>query len=719
MGKIKPELGPELMGIHALNSAAPYNAAARSVMFSGHFAQRPTILGGEPTLIQTGNEDEFGLYTFSVSMPEDGTIVKVIPRYHQGVGSDNINFSPETLVIYQSEETGEHEVFSIPYFTSLSQSFGFKYEMKPEVDRIRPGARFSKDTVFADTPANVDGHNYTYSKNLNVCYMSHPNVGLDGYLINRDALKHFRTRVYEQRTVSFGSSDFPLNVNGDPDGPYRIFPEIGEFTREDGLLMATRRKDPFLAPALLSRKDVCTIDHMFDYKSYVRPGLVGRVVDVQVIASDNVNQQLPPEMTEQLTRYSKALLRFHHEIISFEQKLIQQDIAHGGVGAPKLGKALRRLIVESKEMVNHPMKDSKQTLIKLYKQEPIDAWRVTVTVEYILTPERGFKFTCDNGGKGVVCKIEEPENMPVDSDGNVADIVSGPDSVPGRMNLGRLYKPYFAAAARDVRKELLEMIGYPRDYLQPTSIEQLKEIPLDRWNAMMSRALQLFKIVSPTIHKELVDYCTEDEVYEWMAQVFSSQNYLHMPTESESILLGTPFEEERSYDEMVLEIEKNFKLVYGPVTYRSNGGEVVTTRDKVRIAPLPIMLLDKIADSWLSVDVGKLSNFGVLASQNSVDKYSSPWKKRSPKTNGETELSGLYISYGGRELAAELIDRNGSITSQLNISRAILNDPHPTRIKDALDREKFPLGSARPIQMTKHMMSCGGFRIVYEPEELN
>lgn len=27
-------------------------------------------------------------------------------------------------------------------------------------------------------------------------------------------------------------------------------------------------------------------------------------------------------------------------------------------------------------MVNHPMKDSKQTLIKLYKQEPIDAWRV-------------------------------------------------------------------------------------------------------------------------------------------------------------------------------------------------------------------------------------------------------------------------------------------------------------------------------------------------------
>ena len=79
--------------------------------------------------------------------------------------------------------------------------------------------------------------------------------------------------------------------------------------------------------------------------------------------------------------------------------------------------------------------------------------------------------------------------MPVDEDGNVADIVSSPDSVPGRMNLGRLYIPYFAAAARDIRKELLEMIGYPRNYRQPTTVEQLKEIPLDRWNPMMDRVL--------------------------------------------------------------------------------------------------------------------------------------------------------------------------------------------------------------------------------------
>lgn len=297
--------------------------------------------------------------------------------------------------------------------------------------------------------------------------------------------------------------------------------------------------------------------------------------------------------------------------------------------------------------------------------------------------------------------------MPVDADGNRADIVTSPDSVPGRMNLNRLYSPYFAAAARDVRKELLEMIGYPRQFKGPVSPEELKQIPRQQWDAMMARALQFYEITSPTIYKEITEYLTDDEVYRWMAEVFSDRMRLHIPVDTE-----------KGFDEMVLEIEKNFKLVYGPVTYRGRSGELVTTTDNVRIAELPIMLLDKIADAWLSVDVGKLSNFGVMAARNRIDKYSSPWKKSTPKTNGETEMTGLYVSYGGRELAAELIDRNSSITSQLNISRTILSHDTPSRIDDVLDRGKFPLGDARPIQMTQHMFSCAGFRIVYEPETL-
>ena len=213
--------------------------------------------------------------------------------------------------------------------------------------------------------------------------------------------------------------------------------------------------------------------------------------------------------------------------------------------------------------------------------------------------------------------------------------------------------------------------------------------------------------MSPTIYTELTQHCTKDEVYEWMADVFSNIIRLHIPVDTEM-----------GFDEMVLEIEKRFKLVYGPISYVGRSGQRVTTTDKIRIAPIPIMLLDKIADAWLSIDVGKISNFGVLAVQNRVDKHSSPWKKSTPKTNGETELTGLYVSYGGRELAAELIDRNGSIASQLNISRNILSSPTPTRVDDLLDREKFPLGNARPPQIVQHMFSCSGFRVVYAPEEL-
>ena len=77
----KNELSPELLAVHALNFATANNAPARGVMFAGHFAQRPVIDGSEPNLIQTGVEEEFGQYTFKAKMPEDGTILQVIPRY--------------------------------------------------------------------------------------------------------------------------------------------------------------------------------------------------------------------------------------------------------------------------------------------------------------------------------------------------------------------------------------------------------------------------------------------------------------------------------------------------------------------------------------------------------------------------------------------------------------------------------------------------------------
>jgi len=306
----------------------------------------------------------------------------------------------------------------------------------------------------------------------------------------------------------------------------------------------------------------------------------------------------------------------------------------------------------------------------------------------------------------VFCRIEEPENMPVDSDGNRADIITAPDSIPGRMNLGRLYGPYFAGAARDVRKQMLEAFGYDRNFKGPISLAQVKAIPEANMDAGLRLMLRLYEIVSPRTFYEFTQELTQEERYAWIKSIIDKHLYLYVPIETEM-----------QFDEMVVLIEARFKLIYGPVTYIGRSGKTITTKNNFRIAPMYTMLLDKIADAWLSVDIGKHSNFGILAPMNWADKYAAPWRRTPPRNAGETEAR-LYAGVGGREMIAEMLDRSGNIASQKEIATNILHAENPANIECVIDRNKIPLGSSRPIQIAQHYFRCCGFEVVFKEEQV-
>lgn len=295
--------------------------------------------------------------------------------------------------------------------------------------------------------------------------------------------------------------------------------------------------------------------------------------------------------------------------------------------------------------------------------------------------------------------------MPVDSDGNRADVISGPDSIPGRMNLGRLYSPYFAGAARDVRRQILEEFGYNRYFTGKVNARDIATIAPDRYQTGVNTLLKLYEIVSPRTLHEFTQVLTHEEQLEWIASIINDKIYLYIPVDSEEM-----------FDDMVMKIEATFKITYGPVTYVGRDGKKVTTKNKIRIAPLYMMLLDKIADAWLSVDTGRLSNFGVVAAMNKADKYSTPWRRTPPRLFGETE-SQLYCCYGGRAMIAELLDRSGAIASQKEIAYNILTAPNPANIEEIINRDLIPLGSSRPLQISQHLFNCAGFRVTYGEEE--
>lgn len=389
------EMAPEILSIQSMNAHAHHNAPSRCVMFGSHFSQRPVIDGSEPSQTLTGVEEEMGKYTFKVKMPEDGRIIAKIMKYSPGMTEDTVNFNPETLVIYQSDETGEYGCFTVPYYCSHDPIFGFKYDIKEAFSKIQPGLDIPKDTVFADSPAVKGDSHYTCSKMLNLAYMSHSNVGLDGYVISRDVLPFFKFRVYEKRAFEFGSSEFPLNAYGTNE-EYKAFPDIGDYVHESGLLGALRRFDSVLAPALTSVRDARRIDYLFDNPIFARPG-VGKVVDITVIESTNTTRRLPKQMTRQLEKYRGGLMHYYREILRFYDSRVADSHRQGRGGVVNLSKELHNLVIQAMAVTNRKYPNQVDVTLS-HKRKPLDLWRVEFVIEYEITPDRGFKLTCPNGG---------------------------------------------------------------------------------------------------------------------------------------------------------------------------------------------------------------------------------------------------------------------------------------------------------------------------------
>lgn len=294
--------------------------------------------------------------------------------------------------------------------------------------------------------------------------------------------------------------------------------------------------------------------------------------------------------------------------------------------------------------------------------------------------------------------------MPVDVDGNRADIITSPDSIPGRMNLGRVYAPYFSGASRDITRQMLEEFGLNR-HLKRLTDELIDGIPIDRLEQGLNTLLRFYSIVSPEMEHKFRHLLSDEERRDWLKMLVNEKPWLMIPIDTKE-----------QFDSMVLKIESEFKLVYGPVEYIGESGEKVRTASNVRVAPLYIMLLDKIADTWLSVDIGSMSHFGILSGHNRTTKYGKPWKKSSPKNIGETE-GHIDVSYGGRHMLAELRDRNASIVSQRLSAQHILRAKFPTNIDNLIDRKIHPYQKDRPLQFVQHYLRPAGAELVYVEEE--
>ena len=156
---------------------------------------------------------------------------------------------------------------------------------------------------------------------------------------------------------------------------------------------------------------------------------------------------------------------------------------------------------------------------KVYRKVPIDHIRVDFVIEYEAEPNIGFKLTERHGGKGVICHIAEPAEMPVDKYGRRADIIMAAESRTNRMNSGGLHELFYNDASWHVRRNVLAKLGL--DYFEGMTLR-------DRTSASYDREAKLRNLVktrtawikdlhtkNPALIEQIWDYAVN--YYRWVA----------------------------------------------------------------------------------------------------------------------------------------------------------------------------------------------------------
>lgn len=396
-------LRPELLQSQSMVSLAPYVTGSRSAMQASEIGQAPPIANAEIKLIQSGMEREYGKYTSMVKMPVDAVVERVVRPFRSGLLEDH--GSQSQYVIYQDfsaatnqyigHATPTYGVVEIPSFCQNHHVLGFDYVRNKMLDQLRPGQSIRKDTVLAHSPSlTAPGKEYRYGVNANVCLASLPECRQDGVIIRRGFAEQIKFKGYETITLSFDGENIPLNLYGD-DETYKIFPDVGERIRPDGIVFATRQLIDQLTPVQMSSsalKSTVATDKAFRYKGDGREAVVRTVKVYHNPTASKADRKLPPGMEAQCRSYHEDQLRVAKELHGFYYSKVTQH----GKGNVALTPELQNLLVNTKHIL--PVREQSKQVRLVDGGVPLKEWTVEVTYSYEYTPIAAHKMA-DSFGK--------------------------------------------------------------------------------------------------------------------------------------------------------------------------------------------------------------------------------------------------------------------------------------------------------------------------------
>lgn len=701
------EIKEELISIHAINPLVAHNSSARAYMSSSHISQAITLCHGEERIMQTGMDDQFGDNTFSKKIEQDSRVLKIINRY-DGVDINSVGIVTSMLIMVEVIETGELDVIELPYYFSLHQYFGFKYVWNKElINSLSFGDVLLKGTVLANSPAVAENNGYKFGVNANIALMTIPEVSEDGVVVSKSLSERMSYDIFETRTVEFGENSFPLNIYG-TEGNYKPFPELGEIINTSSVFMALREYRPELAPALMSRKDVCDFNPIFDKAIYVKgPGKEyldskgntiksGEVVDIKAYHSPRFKKEVYTGTADNVMKYAKGLKRFYQQTIDTYEEFQHEHFKRYKNNDLRVTERFHRLLIDAYAVTNPDEGKIKYS----FRNEPMDIYKIDVVLRFRVNIGIGSKITDLSGSKGVVVEVRDDDKMPYNEWGERADIIMDPSSIPSRMNVARLYEQYFNAMSRHTKSLVINNLKAKTNN-HVLSINNYSDTDVFEAMNIVCGFLDILGTEQAELYRN-INNSNPAEARLLLEDIVKNELYYYYKVSSKK----------KPYQIVLDSYETIYKPRIGKIFYIEDG-EVKISKDDIYIAPMYFILLAKTADNFLASASSKTNHYGLPIGVGNKQRVQMPYRNSPVKILSETE-SRLYVSYVSRLALAELKDRGNSITTHAHVYNNILNASKPTNIERLVDRNLVPYGNDSALEVVNNIFNAAGIDITYE-----
>lgn len=290
--------------------------------------------------------------------------------------------------------------------------------------------------------------------------------------------------------------------------------------------------------------------------------------------------------------------------------------------------------------------------------------------------------------------------MPVDEEGNVADIIMDGGATINRMNIGRLYEQYFNTASRHTHNLVCRVLNIAPNTNEVVALEHISIQDPGKVNEAFELLCGYYRIMNEKMYEMVIN--SGESPADYLAYIVANGIGIYLPPDNpkESV-------------QMLKDVENSiYRPHYGKVSYVGNSGNRVVTEGNVRIGGMYIILLEKTGDDWSSVSSAKLQHTGVIAPLTKRDKYSNPARLQGVKGAGEAEVR-IFKSYTKGNFTVEMMDRNNNPKTHRHICSTLLSVPKPTDIDKLVNRSEIPFGGVKPLMLIRHITECAGFRFRY------